>query len=1436
MKKSLLTIISILMVTSMLCGMLASCASKNSGSTTQTTNAVGTENNEQTSSESADTEKETSSEKSTSEAESQDDTKREETDSDVENEPLLSGQYAPLIEGANELKNGVQAGFTDSSRDYFELQNSEMKFTYSLNASSQQLVSSLVNKSGNAYFENTMDVFVRMKDGNTYFASGSTVNATANLYRIGMYYYEARFEEQNFFNAPEITDGEALNIEFDSTRSNNMALKDNAFYIKNSNDPYIVFNNVNFSADDYNMLKIRLRYISGTKGAGRVYIMAGGSTAFANDQSCDFTFNYDTANYQDIYVPLYGAKNYFGNVTGIRIDIDGSAGSSYEIESISPAKLGIDKSTPIDLGLCRSFLVYSDKMHHNIQIASTTLTKGIESVGMLTKINADTVQKLIVKDKNGTHDSITNIDWATAEYVGFDIKDAGIFGYILPVHEYAGSIKVTLEEGVYLIEQTRAPEKGVIEPSKEGTENANDFHLSQRIYTDDNHTFDEFIKEAEIERNPIDKYFRVAETEFTSSSLVGYDPIRGIYVIDISGFGTFNPPYYSAQNRYYTSNLTLRSPDDRTVYIMTTYGSGSLECAVLLSKDRVLLPIPVSVCKNFTEAAGERNLYNLDDPDYSESFFPVVLKANDRYELTIANIYQNWGQFPIKQLSSIQFRAPYYHLSTGVTESNCILPWYETKKEGALNTLPDFRAMSAPLWENQPQRNSGGAHTWLEYVDASGNYSATENYADYIDSYGPTYADVTMHNLSYDGKIKATYTHMEMPQTDENRTYYEITYEVLEDISINNFKNDFTFYAVTDNEPAATADYRKIGYLNSDNECVVTKSNLEKGEVKEYILGTNCPYFSMFDMPYDASPDGYTNVAFLVYNSDIVIGGEKCDANFVIVNSYNKIDLTLNLGEVTLKAGDKISINAILMPWGSHESDYTDGDLNVRKVRENTLLNPVKVTSDTDEIVESVYLPKIKSKDGKTATFTIKDGYNNIAVRVYGFKNLTVPTLYELINGEWVKVELSSSTAPDKSGYYHYYDGYMIHYDGDGTYSYSFVTAMDNGVERTFKLDTTEIVESNRNSGKYDSPNYLDMYYDAAELEVLISGSGIYAPKFSKLAVSDDQSYISLYANNVPESFFMVRPTEDEISGQYIVVKYRIPTTNSTRFSNFEFYLSSSSESPVAGENIKYANIKQDGNWHVAIIDASTFNLPTFKPAEDGSYNIKYIRFDVLNTPNLTAENYIDIAFFGMCDSLEEVCAITKDEFDTIDFVSSTGEVPLNTTTCTPEIKVYIDPESGYTESKIKYYSVVDYFHETKVNACGNSVEGITVKSDITFVSPTNVSVAGWAVAEGGIESFAWSADGGLTWNVINKAPANVSDTHINHSQSKLTAAAGSSVKFDDPEASKIGGSFQAPKITIDLSAYAGQTVNLVFAAIPKSDTKSLCLLMCIEDLQIAAQ
>ncbi len=979
----------------------------------------------------------------------------EETNEDVRVETsLLEGvENGPSIEYAESLLNGVNYYYPNYKRESAILENMEMNLTYNLSETGNKKVSSLTNKKGVSYVENTMDIFVRMTDGNTYFASTSTAAVTSNLFRLGYYFYEARYEEQDFLNSVKISEKKAINIAEGCSNNRNTESFVNedgelCVNILSSNDPYIVFEDGSHKGEPH-FLEVTLK-ADAEIHYGQFYIISGSETNFNSKQKYRFSVN-SNGEYHTYTIPLFNIEDYGNRIRGIRLDMDGASleGASYTIKEMNLLTAENIDSLPASLSIARSFTAYSDKLHHTLQVSAMKKTENIAEIGMLTEIKADTVSKLIVKDANGTHNSLEDVDWATVEYLAFDIKNAGIFGYILPYDGKGGSLRVTLSDGIYVIEQYGIPEGGKISPSEEGTQNANDFYLGQRIYTDDSHKFDEFLYEAFCERNPLNA--KVSEGESRDGAFLGYDSLRGLYTFTYSHKN-------SGPNDYPNVRFSIRGDDvDRKIYVMAATGDSTVvEWSAILNEKDFLLPIPMQVGKNFSEASGERNLYNIDDPVYSEAIAPLVIEKGVLYRYNIVNVYRNWGNFPVKQVSWIQFYAPYFHLSTATTETNCIVPWYATRKSRNLNTLPDFRAMSAPPFSGA-QRNSGGTHHFLVYTDSEGNYVTSESTKNVVGSYGPTYADVTMDYLTDDGKIKITYNHMEMPQEDENRTYYEMNYEILEDVSFKDFAKDFSFYSVRPNDPKGV--YTLVGYLDENNESQVVDAKMAGDEAVYYKLGQNAPYFSYMKMTEDrANGSGYINLAFLVANSEFIIGGEKVTPNFVLADLGGSLSISLDYGEITLKKGDRITINCILLPWGSQETIY-DGsnglaaDQNVRDVRQNTIFDPLKATAVADcEVIDTVYVPMLRTTNGKSAEFTLSGGHENSAVRIYGFDLMTAPKIYELIDGKWIDYKVASA-------YYSYnhetsqkYDGYGISYDGDGTFSYSFVAKMDNGAARTFKI------------------------------------------------------------------------------------------------------------------------------------------------------------------------------------------------------------------------------------------------------------------------------------------------------------------------------------------------------------------------------------------------
>ncbi|MBO5909048.1 MAG: hypothetical protein J6Q67_04630, partial [Clostridia bacterium] len=151
--------------------------------------------------------------------------------------------------------------------------------------------------------------------------------------------------------------------------------------------------------------------------------------------------------------------------------------------------------------------------------------------------------------------------------------------------------------------------------------------------------------------------------------------------------------------------------------------------------------------------------------------------------------------------------------------------------------------------------------------------------------------------------------------------------------------------------------------------------------------------------------------------------------------TYNYSRLSLDIGEITLKKGDYIDIDLILLPWG--KANATD-DSNVRQVRQDSCVEPFKLDVKSCELISDTYIPSVMAENN-SAEFTVSGGHNNGVARIYGFDILTRPLVEELVDGKWVTYDLTSKTIPDKGGYAHYYDGYCAHYDDDGSFSYSFV-------------------------------------------------------------------------------------------------------------------------------------------------------------------------------------------------------------------------------------------------------------------------------------------------------------------------------------------------------------------------------------------------------------
>ena len=941
--------------------------------------------------------------------------------------PVLSGAYAQSIAYASQMANGVQSYYTDGDRSGFAVINRTMSVTADMTVSGSRSIDALVNAYGVPYLRDTMSAYVEA-GGNRYYSSNSSMPARMNMYRYGAYYYETRIMGQDFGAARVVDESTepydliaenrnfgGLNISVRKDESNN-SLK---AILNSSEGSYITFNRtMKLPTESYGAVLLTLK-TEGCPG-GRIYLAAGSHKGIDGAQWLNYDL-IDDGEYHTYIISLDGVADYTGNLTQIRLDLNGQEGAVIEIKELKIVKT---KSTGVpSVALDRVFHAYPDKLHQELHLVTTYEEKNMTAYGMETAIETSRVRSLLVIDGKGEHTTLGGVDWNSVVAVAFDIDRAGVFGYVLPATD-GGKITVTEKDGYYVVDQ-----KVTTQGSYAQFES---LRMGHRIYNDATHSFDGFRKAVYEEQNPLT--VTVAASQSFNGKYVGYDSLRGAYRVDLKGTD-FNAAYYQTPDLHYRVDVEIKGDSaDRNLYFYTHTPNGGLESAVLLDSQNRVLPYTVQVCKNFY-GENEEPLFCKGDPAYGEAYFPVSVKSSETVSFSVLNLYQNWGIFPLKQISSIQFFVPYYHLSTGVTETNCIAPYYVDGKN--LWTLPDFRAMSAPLWEGQPQHTSGGRLYFLQYTDAEGNHYASENTVDTIVSHGPVYADIWMNYISDDGRISIDYRHMEMPQSDETRTYYEIRMKVLEDISFENFAEDFSFFSMD----GRSIVYDTLGYLDENNEVVLASTNQSKRE-KTYKLGNKSPFVSL---SYTAASNDYVNLAAVIKDYSATIGGQAYTGGIVMTDSFrgnvNYVRLTLDLGKVTLKAGDEIQINMILMPWGSQKTAKDDIS-NVLNVRKDTCLEPIKTEVKTGTLIADPYMPQIKT-EGETAEFTLSGGNNHMAVRVYGFDSYEKPVIEEYVNGAWVAYNTAS-----KNGY----DGYMVHYDGDGTYSFSFIVDMGGDAPRTFRI------------------------------------------------------------------------------------------------------------------------------------------------------------------------------------------------------------------------------------------------------------------------------------------------------------------------------------------------------------------------------------------------
>lgn len=706
-----------------------------------------------------------------------------------------------------------------------------------------------------------------------------------------------------------------------------------------------------------------------------------------------------------------------------------------------------------NLYLDKTYHVYSDRMYQVYRLinSNSSAVSTIKQVTFQTMIPKSSVAKFEIRNGDTITTSYSSNALGSTEfrYAAFDIEGVGVLAFINTSTDC--SFWLMQDNDNYYFRQVK----------KVGTlEAGGEVSFGTRVYTDTTHDFSDMRAADEIERNPLtadDITVTGHSTSLDGTGFVGYDKLKGHYVMNIAGSGFADAN--GEPDKKYIDNIKVVAKDDRDVFFMV-HSTCPLEGAALTDKNDLLIPMGLEVMKNFDHEV-EEPIYDPADKMYGDTLFPVKLAKGKTLEFSLVNVYQNWGKYPLKQISSISYYVSYYHMSTGVTETNCLAPYYSTylnKDDVGSWILPDFRGMSndgQTYEEDGSEKHSDIQNNSVGAVNGVSNGSSlSSSEADLgiyqgsdIHSSGLTYADMNYSYTSKNGSYDVVYRHVEMPQTDEGRTYYtvEISFKKSTSLKYADF-SIFSFDARVNGDYYKNAAYidangnKQVVSIDSTKLQSTSNFSSKKWNPTLYKLNKGSSYFTYYNMVRDGIHES-GNFALIVKDYAITVNGQASDIGLAFYNDRIKRNSAYsNRGSLTIAenttfaAGDKITVNVILLPYGkgSGESDIS----SVEKVYKDSATEALKVTATKGAVVEDDFIATVRATSYGVAEFTlsggaIKNSEVNYAIRVKGLKKLgKLKVEKKNASGEWETVELASTDG---------LDGYSVIYEKDGTLEYSFI-------------------------------------------------------------------------------------------------------------------------------------------------------------------------------------------------------------------------------------------------------------------------------------------------------------------------------------------------------------------------------------------------------------
>ena len=512
-----------------------------------------------------------------------------------------------------------------------------------------------------------------------------------------------------------------------------------------------------------------------------------------------------------------------------------------------------------------------------------------------------------------------------------------------------------------------------------------------------------------------------AAFDVTDGYALGYDYNAGFYSFLTSanrGAFSFEASYKNPSRRIETGVSVANDQYPRRVLCKFITGVGNLEAAVVTDRFGFPLPTPAFVCKNF---GGERE--EPDDSAFGDSYVPLNLAPGEERDFQVLHLLQDWGNHPLKQVSSIRFFHIYWHLSTGAHETTCFTHNWMRHGSGIFQ-IPDFRPMSGEMWSGQPQHGVGQWPGFLQYnnSDVKLVYERT-----IFQSISPTLARFSMLYHTSDNTATGRVDVMEVPQRDELRTFLNFRYDWHAPAIIEgDARLNFRWFNVNERQGADTVIWTDAGG-NWQSKPV----SGDEPELLGELLTDDCPVVAAHGK---GEGEDYHSLV-LVRGFKARLGGVRMDrtaASAVLSERNGDYWFTVPQEKLELQPGDFVEAQVIVMPHGDPVPPL------VKPERERERFGNPGATVDVTVGKKLADFPATVRAVDETAQLTLRGGFDLMPLIVEGFEGYGVPLLWR--DGVWQDQQVHGG------------DGYQVERDGKGGYRFVFAYATRKGQEQNLEV------------------------------------------------------------------------------------------------------------------------------------------------------------------------------------------------------------------------------------------------------------------------------------------------------------------------------------------------------------------------------------------------